>query len=161
MCKLTFPPSRASVAGVSYDFPESSPFPPNTCAGLRSPAQPCEGPTHREMRPNPARPTIDFFTLHVVRIFAFWQTLDFGRGPKRIVAYNFCAGARWRESKLTESIATPSQGDLHHGLLPRASPLQDVTIGVLPRPAKTPTVNFCANASFLRSERSESCEWGC
>jgi len=29
-----------------------------------------------------------------------------------------------------------------------------------PPSEKTPTVNFCANASFLRSERSESCEWG-
>ena len=89
----------------------------------------------------PGKTGSDFSGIHVVEKVAFWQTLVLGARPTKtwhaqpkLQAYNFCAGARWGESKLTQWIISPSQGDLHHGLVPKAPPVPDVTMGVSPRP---------------------------
>jgi len=96
------------------------------------PAQPSPAqPASLEIDPNPARPSIDFLEIHVPGKVAFWTTLGVGgwrqktglgrppqfggppRGPPwEAGAYTSDAGARWRESKLTQSLSSPIHRDL-------------------------------------------------
>ena len=114
LCKLTFPPSRAGAARVSYDFPAES--------GISGAAKdkhkfPRSEPdfqevsigkwnAHREGAVDAKSNRLGQPRANVMQKAGSQSPCFFCRND---VAYTSDAGARWRESKLTESITSPTQ----------------------------------------------------
>ncbi len=123
-CKLTFPPSRASFAGVSYVISTKKPIggSPRTRilfnieSASRSLWAGRNGWTLHQRRPRDARCTSQCLLFgnraRFWEIYAYLLQRRKSRIPLKIVAYTGGACARRRESKLTQSVPSPSQRNL-------------------------------------------------
>ena len=113
LCKLTFPPSRASAAGVSYDFSaESRGYGCLYCA----------------------------YAVPILCLYTFWAESWISQVVRKANISRTCV--------LKKSMAV------------LAGFCAGKCIEHLLSGRENPTLSFCANASFLRSERSESSGWG-